>query len=72
VNRYFAIRNDGAPDALIRQDGAEFAYVNRRTGGRWIDRPALIDKVKEWNVDAIGDAEAAAIATALGVASSPR
>jgi hypothetical protein len=74
VSRCFAIRNARAPDALIRQspDGGTFAYANRRTGGEWIQRSTLIDKIKEWNVDAIGEAEAAAIAMRLGVTSVAR
>lgn len=61
---YFAIRNDGAPDGLIRQAGPVFEYLD--SSGDWHERPALIDKIREWNVDEVDRAEAQLIAARRG------
>jgi hypothetical protein len=60
---YFAIRNEGvAPDGLIRQDGPQFEYLD--LDGQWHEEPTLLAKVKEWNVDPVGEAEAEQIEAA--------
>jgi hypothetical protein len=60
--RYWTIHGT---TALFRHDGrGNFAYVNR--DGEWIDRPELLRKVREPDVDAIDRAEAAAIANRRG------
>jgi hypothetical protein len=68
--KFFAIRHEGAPDGLIRRHGAEFEYLNR--SGHWVERPELLKKVREWNVDPVDEAEAAAIAMRLGASSLTR
>lgn len=66
--KYFAIRNEGydVPDGLIRQaPEAEFAYMN--LAGAWIgDRPDLLAKIHEPDVDRVQLAEAERIASARG------
>jgi hypothetical protein len=56
--RYWVTR----ASTLIRQsdDGGTFDYVGRTTGGAWVERNALIDRVKDPFLDAI-DAEVAAV-----------
>jgi hypothetical protein len=52
---------------LIRFDGrGTFDYLGRTTGGRWVDRPTLIDKVKDPMVDVVDADEAALIAAYWG------
>jgi hypothetical protein len=39
-------------------------HLNR--AGQWVERPELLKKVREWNVDPVDEAEAAAIAAERG------
>jgi hypothetical protein len=53
---------------LIRQsaDGGTFEYVGRTTGSAWVDRPALINRVKDPFVDAVDAGFAAVVASYWG------
>jgi hypothetical protein len=53
---------------LIRQsaDGGTFEYVGRATGGAWVERPALIDKVRDPFIDAVDAGFAALVASYWG------
>lgn len=53
---------------LIREsdDGGTFEYLGRTTGGAWVERAALIDKVKDPFVDAVDAGFAALVARYWG------
>jgi hypothetical protein len=62
--RYWVTR----ASTLIRQsdDGGTFDYVGRTTGGAWVERNALIDRVKDPMVDAVDAGFAAMVAAYWG------